>query len=490
MIMALRLYNTYSRSKEEVAPVEENKIKMYLCGPTIYDYIHIGNARPLIIFDVFRRFLLYRGYEVTYVVNLTDIDDKIIERAVKEGKDTSEITEKYGQAFFEDMEALGVRKADTHPKATEHVQEIVDLIQALIEHGYAYQVDGDVFYAVDKFKKYGELSGKNIEDLRAGARVDVNEKKRNPLDFALWKHQKPGEPSWESPWGPGRPGWHIECSAMSMKLLGKTLDIHAGGVDLIFPHHENEIAQSEGATNQRFVKYWMHNGFLEIEGEKMAKSLGNFRTVRDVLKIYPGEVIRMFFLQKHYRSPVDFSQKGLETAASASSRLRIFSENLDKVVASLNLDETEVGAVETLQHPVLSRFRKLKSELIEAMEDDLNTPIALSKLFDMVKEVNKLLSQPEYSRDEQVLLGYLKNEFGQFDDIFGLVVRGMGYSGPMNNLIDLLIDVRNELRTKKEYQLADQIRDELGRMGIILEDKDSDTNWRIDETAVRRTEKK
>lgn len=481
-MLAVKLYNTFTKSKEEFVPVEKGKVKFYMCGPTVYDYIHIGNARAFLFGDVLRRFLKYLGYDVTYVLNITDIDDRIIERSQKEGVSTEKITEKFGQAFFEDIEALGIERADVHPKATEHVGEIITLIQKLINQGLAYQVDGDVFYDVIKFADYGKLSGKNVDDLRAGARVAVDEKKRNPLDFALWKSQKPGEPAWESPWGMGRPGWHIECSAMSMKYLGESFDIHAGGEDLIFPHHENEIAQSEGATKRKFVKYWLHNGFLQIEGEKMAKSLGNFRTVREVVKIYPGRVLRLFFLQKHYRGPIDLTDQGLRAAESASSRLRIFYNKLNKVVGKEANNNKRI-ALKTLsksETEFFEAFEKMKTELVKAMSDDLNTPVALSVLFDMVRETNKILSKDNLAGNEKSLLAYSKKNFDDFNSFLGLIddMEETVDSEIVDELVILLVELRNELRAKKEWALADKIRDQLNEIGIALEDKGPETDWR------------
>ncbi|HUT62751.1 MAG TPA: cysteine--tRNA ligase, partial [Anaerolineae bacterium] len=315
--MALKVYNTLSRKKENFVPLHGNRVHFYACGPTVYDYFHVGNARPLIMFDVFRRYLEYRGYEVTYIVNITDIDDKIIRRAQEEGVDFKSISRKYTDAFFDGCEQLGIRPATVHPRATEFTDDMLDLIRRLLKIGNAYEVDGDVYFDIASFPGYGKLSGRDIAHMQAGARVEVDERKKNPPDFALWKAAKPGEPSWDSPWGPGRPGWHIECSVMAMKFAGDTLDIHAGGQDLIFPHHENEIAQSEAATGKPFARYWLHNGFLDIEGEKMSKSLGNILTVRDILKNHNPAAIRVFFLLKHYRSPIDFSEEHIREAQAA-----------------------------------------------------------------------------------------------------------------------------------------------------------------------------
>ncbi|MFQ5824836.1 MAG: cysteine--tRNA ligase [bacterium] len=481
--MPLKLYNTYSKTKEKFIPRQKGKVKIYVCGPTVYDYIHVGNARPFIVFDVLRRFLKYCGYDVTYIMNVTDIDDRIIEQSKREGIDTKEITEKYTKAFFEDIDALGIQRADVYPKASEHVHEMIELIKKLLDDKLAYQVGGNVFFNVNKFQNYGKLSGKKIDEQLAGARIAIDESKINPLDFALWKRKKPGEPAWDSPWGLGRPGWHIECSTMSMKYLGKSFDIHAGGVDLVFPHHENEIAQSEGATKQIFVKYWLHNGYLQIEGEKMAKSLGNFRTVREVLKSYFGVVIRMFFLQKHYRSPIDFTKEGLETAKSASNRLSIFFDNLNKALANYPISIVNMKKEDFSKSELgfLNYFKQKKKELIEAMEDDLNTPVALARLFEMVRETNKILSKAEIDENEKYLLALTKKEFEEINSFFGIVdFNDLKMDSDItNDLLNLLIQIRAELRNKKLWSLADEIRDELNKVGIILEDKSGKTYWRF-----------
>ncbi|NIR51071.1 cysteine--tRNA ligase [candidate division KSB1 bacterium] len=477
--MSLKVYNSLTKKKEEFVPTEKDKAKIYVCGPTVYDYIHIGNGRAFVVFDVVRRFLRYLGYDVTYVMNLTDIDDRIIERAERENTDTQTITVKFIEAFFEDTEALGIERADIYPKATDHVQDIIELIQSLVDRGLAYQVNGDVFYDVSTFASYGSLSGKRIEDLVAGSRVAVDESKKNPLDFTLWKSQKPGEPGWQSPWGMGRPGWHIECSTMSMKYLGQTFDIHAGGVDLVFPHHENEIAQSEGATGKKFVKYWLHNGFLQIGGEKMAKSLGNFKTVREILKKVPTEVMRLFFLQKHYRSPIDLTDQGLQAAGSAANRLNRFYQKLqDMVMTEAPLEEESLNEKE-LQ--VLNTHRRLKSELVEAMKDDFNTPVAVSRLFDMVRELNALLTKDNLMDGERALLSQAKQDIEEVDSFFGFLrSKGSGANSELvNGLMEILIDVRKELRSRKIWDLADKIRQELDKNNIALEDKGQETAWRV-----------
>ncbi len=473
--MSVHLYNTLTRTKEEFTPLEPGKVKFYMCGPTVYDYIHIGNGRAFTVFDVIRGFLEFVGFEVTYVFNITDIDDKIINRAKEEGVPFNQISERFTKILFEDLEALGVAKASVHPKATEHVGEMVALIKTLVDEKIAYDVDGDVFFDVSKFETYGKLSGKRLDELRAGVRVSVDKNKKNPLDFALWKKHKPGEPFWDSPWGQGRPGWHIECSAMSMKYLGATFDIHAGGTDLVFPHHENEIAQSECATGENFARYWLHNGFLNIDGDKMSKSLGNFETVREVLAKYSRAVIRMFFLQKHYRSPIDLTEEGLHAASSAVKRLTTFYDNLSSLTAGLG--DSQAG-------PAMSpgnTFVKMRSEFVDAMSDDFNSPAALSILFDMVREANKLIGKQMHSDEELLTLSYVKETVDAFDQFLGIVDRtesDFHSSDLIGTLLDLLVDVRQELRAKKEWGLSDKIRDALSEIGVAVEDKKSGPAWR------------
>lgn len=480
--MSVKLFNTMTRRKEQFVPLEDGKVKFYVCGPTVYDYIHIGNGRAFTVFDVLRRFLEFLDYDVTYVMNLTDIDDKIIERARQKNVEVDVITRKFSQAFFQDLEQLGMKPADVYPRATEHVDMIISLIQKLVEKSMAYESGGDVFFDVSKFAGYGKLSGKKLEELRVGARISVDDKKRNPLDFVLWKAQKPGEPAWESPWGPGRPGWHIECSAMSMKYLGESFDIHAGGIDLIFPHHENEIAQSEGATNETFVRYWLHNGFLQLDGDKMSKSLGNFRTVRDILKHYSGVEIRLFFLQKHYRSPFDLTEDGLQSATQAASRLKIF---YDKLTDKLSVEPVSRAPADSAeQQPataVLESVEALKAELVEAMGDDLNTPVAVARLFDMVRETNKLLSRTQITQSDQALLRKIKDDIDAINSFLGVIdPRGkLLQTDLVGELVELLIEVRSDLRARKAWDLADKIRDQLKDKGIILEDKATTTEWRM-----------
>ena len=383
----MKLYNTMSMQKEEFVPIEPGKVRMYACGPTVYNYIHVGNARPIIMFDVLRRYLEYRGYEVTFVQNFTDVDDKIIKRANEEGISSEEVAKKYIAEYFTDAHALGVREATVHPKATENIQQIIDLITTLIDKGYAYEVNGDVYYRTLKFKDYGKLSHQPIEDLQSGARIDVNDIKENPLDFALWKAAKPGEPSWDSPWGKGRPGWHIECSAMSNRYLGKTIDIHCGGSDLAFPHHENEIAQSEAANGCKFVNYWLHNGFINIDNKKMSKSLGNFFTVREAAAAYGYDCIRMFMLMSHYRSPLNYSGEILMQAKAALERLRTAKNNLEFFIA--NGRDGDLSEADAAFVAGLDQYRE---KFDAVMDDDFNTADAISVIFEMVREINAAVS--------------------------------------------------------------------------------------------------
>jgi cysteinyl-tRNA synthetase len=472
--MTIKIYNTLTRQREELKPIEPDKIRMYMCGPTVYDYFHIGNARPFIMFDIFRRYLTYRGYEVKFVTNLTDVDDKIIKKANEENISTTAVAEKYSKAFFEDTKKLGILEADAYPRATENISDIIQLIEKLVQNGVAYPVDGDVFYSVTKFPGYGKLSGKHIDELESGARVEVDSRKENPLDFALWKAAKPGEPYWDSPWGKGRPGWHIECSVMSMKHLGESFDIHAGGVDLIFPHHENEIAQSEGVTGKPFVKYWMHNGFLNIEGEKMSKSLGNFFTAREIMEKYHPAIIRMFFLLKHYRSPINFSEERILEAQSALERIITTLENIDLLFNEQEIKNKDVT-------PSLSQsIDDLKQEFINEMDDDFNTAGAMSKIFDLVKEANLILAKGQIPQDDLLSLIKIKQIIEEFDNFLGILYYKETTQSSIKEeaLIDILIDVRSKLRAEKQWSLADYIRDQLDSVGVELKDHPEKTTWK------------
>lgn len=472
--MALTIYNTLTRKKEEFIPVEPGKVRMYLCGPTVYDYFHVGNARPFIMYDVFRRYMEYKGFEVKLIVNLTDIDDRIIEKSISEKVPAKEVAEKYTEAFFDDTNSLGIKPATINPKATENVDEIIQLISTLIEKDMAYRVNGDVFYRVGNFKDYGKLSGKKIDELQSGARVEVDTRKENPLDFALWKAAKPGEPYWESPWGKGRPGWHIECSVMSMKYLGETIDIHAGGSDLIFPHHENEIAQSEGATGKPFVKYWMHNGFLITEGEKMSKSLGNFFTAREILKKFDAASIRMFFLLKHYRSPINFSEDRILEAKQALDRITSTMHNINLIIANQEIGDKKSDS------GLLASIDKLKQDFLDEMDDDFNTAGAISKIFDLVREANLILTKTDLSDDELLTLKKIKHVIEEFDGFLGILnnKKSNDSSHIEASLVELLIDVRSKMREEKLWHMADYIRDKLNEIGIEIKDRPDKTTWR------------
>jgi len=469
----VQLYNSFTRKKEDFHPIEDGKVQFYMCGPTVYDYIHIGNARAFIVFDVLRRFFEFSGFEVTYVLNLTDIDDKIIKRAADEKTTTEQIATKYAKAFLEDLKAIGVRSPTFTPRATEHLAEIISLIETLISKGHAYESDGDVYFSVKTFSQYGKLSGKKTDELRSGARVEVDDKKRNPLDFALWKKQKLGEPFWESAWGKGRPGWHIECSAMSTKFLGQTFDIHAGGSDLIFPHHENEIAQSECASGKKFANYWLHNGFLQIEGDKMSKSLGNFRTVQEVLAKYSSQTLRMFFLQKHYRSPIDLTEEGLYAAKSACSKLNVFYQKLQQ--------KLQAQAVAQQENDQQMDVQKYRSDFTAALSDDFNTPVALSVLFALVRDSKSLLEQDKVTASQFDFLNDVKKFFDSANEMMAIFSESsiQNEDELASKLIDLSIEIRNNLRAKGDWELADKIRDYLADVGIALEDKQKRTVWRM-----------
>ena len=455
----MKVFNTQTRRKEEFVPIEPGKVRMYACGPTVYNYFHIGNARMFVIFDTLRRYLEHRGYEVKFVQNFTDIDDKMIDRARQEGITVKELADRYIAAYFEDAGALGVRPATVHPKATDHIPEILSIIQRLENKGLAYAVNGDVYFDTQAYKgSYGKLSGQNLENLESGARVDVGEEKRHPMDFALWKAQKPGEPAWESPWGMGRPGWHIECSAMSMKHLGETIDIHGGGQDLVFPHHENEVAQSEGATGKPFVKYWMHNGFLNIDNEKMSKSLGNFFTVHDIRETYDLEAVRMFLLSAHYRSPLNFSPEQVAQAKAALERLYTARDNF--AFLEEGAQDREVNAEEAA---LLQAVKAAAAKFDEAMDDDLNTADAIGALFELVKHANIALKPGCAKQAVTAVLG----AFAEMSGVLGLVKPKDKGS---DEKVDALLAARAEARKAKNWKESDRLRDELKAMGYAVED--------------------
>lgn len=470
--MPLKIYNTLTRKKEEFVPLKSGEVGMYVCGPTVYNYIHIGNARPFIIFEVVRRFLKFKCYRVKYIQNLTDIDDKMINKAKELKITVSELAEKFIQEYFIDVDSLNIERADVHPRATEHIKEIIELVKGLEKKGYAYEIDGDVFFDVSKFKGYGKLSGQNIEELKAGARVEVDERKKESIDFALWKRAKEGEPSWESPWGKGRPGWHIECSAMSMKYLGESFDIHTGGSDLVFPHHENEIAQSEAYTNQQFVRYWMHNGYLCLKNQKMSKSLGNIMRVRDINQKYKGEIIRYFILSAHYRSPLNFSEEQLQQAESSLQRLNNTIFNVKHLLKQVKFRKSKDKNDEL----ILEKRRENKQKFIEAMDDDFNTPVALSQLFGFTREVNIYLSSPE-QKNKDVLEEILKFYQELAGKILG-ILKDFDQEESFEQEIKKLIEEREKARKERNWVKSDQIRDKLQEKGILLEDTPSGVRWK------------
>jgi cysteinyl-tRNA synthetase len=463
----MKLYNTLTKQKEEFIPLNPPEVKMYMCGPTVYDYFHIGNARSFVMSDMVRKYLEYKGYNVIFVMNLTDVDDKIIKKANEENKSAKEVAEFYSKEFFKDIERLKVKKATFYPKATEYMHEMLDMIQKLEEKKIAYNVDGNVFYDVSKFKEYGKLSGKRIEDLEAGSRVEVNEEKINPLDFALWKKAKEGEPYWESHWGKGRPGWHIECSAMSCKLLGESFDIHAGGHDLIFPHHENEIAQSEAANEKPFVKYWLHFGFLNINEEKMSKSLGNFFTARDILKSYSAEAIRLFFSQAYYRGPLNFSDDLIKAAEKGVEKLTNTYERISEELKKNSFPTTEFN------YDIKPWYQNFE----QALDDDFNTASAVAILFDFSREVNRIISENNF--DQKFLID-AKELFDKIaEGIFGLIKKQSDDTQSLEDeLIQLLIKLRLDAKLDKNYALSDKIRDELKKLGIILQDSKEGTTYK------------
>ena len=455
----MRIYNSLSQQKEEFVPISEDEVKIYVCGPTVYNFFHLGNARPFVVFDTLRRYLEYIGYKVNFVQNFTDVDDKIINRAKEEGLTAPEISEKDTAEYFKDTKALNIHPATTHPRVSENIQQIIEFISTLIEKGYAYQVDGDVYYSPTKFDGYGKLSKQNIDELRAGARIMVEEKKREPLDFALWKARKEeGEIAWKSPWGMGRPGWHIECSAMSKRYLGPTLDIHAGGQDLKFPHHENEIAQSEACNGVEFAKYWMHNGYITINKEKMSKSLGNFFTVREILERYDGEAIRFFLLSGHYRSPIDFNDGLMDMAKASLGRLENARDNL-KFLAG-----TQEGNMTEAEKHALNDFEQFRVKFKDAMDDDLNTADAIAAIFELVTEINKDVKDGCSKEMAEKSLGILLELTG----VLGLLETEKDES--VDDEISKLVEERQQARAEKNFQRADEIRDMLKERGITLKD--------------------
>ncbi len=471
--MTVRAFNTLTKRKEEIVPTEKGKVSMYVCGPTVYDYIHIGNARSFVAFDVIRRYLEYKGYKVKYVSNLTDVDDKTIRRAKEVGVSLQQLGEKYSDAYFNDLMKLGIKKPSINPRATQHIEEIINLIQTLIDKGYAYVVDGNVYYDISKSEDYGKLSGNKAEALEAGARIEVDPRKKNPADFSLWKKQKSGEPAWNSPWGTGRPGWHIECSVMSMKYLGETLDIHAGGKDLIFPHHENEIAQSEAATGKPFAKYWLHNEWLTVNGEKMSKSLGNFITAHEAIEKYGSQVVRLFLVSVHYRSPIDFNDRSLKQAK----------RNLEKLLNAMEKFDAlrEVERKRAVGEELLKQVEKIRQKFEEAMDDDFNTALAVSALFSLTREINR------YAKDNVEIGAEVKKNIRGIvkilvEDVLGIKMerRKPETDKLVENLMNLIIDIRRQMREREDWKTADEIRAKLRALGLVLEDKPKGTEWKIE----------
>ena len=473
----MRVYNTLSGRKEELVTLEPHRVKIYACGPTTYNYIHLGNARPLVVFDTLRRYLTYRGYDVTYVQNFTDVDDKIINRSREEAEEALKLAERYIDEYFEDADTLNILRADIHPRASQHIEDIIKTIEKLIDKGFAYEVDGDVFYRVKAFKEYGKLSGRSVEDMLSGARVEVDERKEEAVDFALWKAAKPGEPFWDSPWGQGRPGWHIECSVMATKYLGDTIDIHGGGSDLIFPHHENEIAQAEALTDKPFVRYWMHNGFITINSEKMSKSLGNFFLLREVLDKFPADVVRFYLIATHYRSPLDFDDGKLEEARRALGRLKTTLMLVDE----FQQDSVSVDA-DLKEIELLDKVNKLRQEFITAMDDDFNTARAIGHLFEISHLINSYLATAnrDDARDQAVVARAVAI-FKELGEVLGIFIEQKSDAGvELEKVLTIIAELRQAARQEKDYVLADDIRDFLGSLNINIEDTPTGTRFRYE----------
>ena len=462
----MKIFNTLTRQKDEFKPITEGEVKMYACGPTVYNFIHIGNARPLCVFDVVRRYFEYRGYKVNFVQNFTDIDDKIIKRANEEDSDYKTVSEKYIEEFWTDVKGMNIREATTHPKATENIDEIINIIKTLEEKGFAYAVNGDVYFSTKKFNEYGKLSHQPLEDLEAGARISIGELKKEPMDFALWKNAKPGEPYWESPWGNGRPGWHIECSAMVRRYLGETIDIHCGGQDLIFPHHENEIAQSECCNGAAFANYWMHNGYINVDNVKMSKSLGNFFTVRDVANEYGYEPIRFLMISSSYRSPINYSIDIINQCKASLTRLYTCRDSLDFALENAAVDSNETD------NEILDLLSKRRQQFIDAMDDDFNTADAIAAVFDLVRDINTNVIEKNPSK---ALCEGAAKLFDELTDVLGLVYNRKKES--LDEEVEALIAERAEARKNKNWARADEIRDTLKAMNIVLEDTPQGVKW-------------
>ena len=463
----MKIYNTLTRQKEEFISLEKNRVKMYVCGPTVYDFIHIGNARPYVVFDTVRRYLEYKGYEVSYVQNFTDVDDKIINRANKEGVSMEEISNRYIKEALEDARLLNIKPATHNPRVTEEIKEIIEMIESLIAENFAYEKDGSVFFDTSSFKEYGKLSGKKLDELEIGARIKLDEAKKNPTDFVLWKPKKENEPAWDSPWGEGRPGWHIECSVMAKKYLGEEIDIHAGGEDLIFPHHENEIAQSECCNKKPFVKYWLHNGFINVDNEKMSKSKGNFFTIRDITAKIPYDVVRFFILSGHYRNPINFSQELMEASKNSLDRIKNCVKSLKHIIDNTNGNITEE------EKNTLNETIKFKEQFEKAMEDDFNTADAITAIFELVRFANTVVSEKSSKEFATLML----EKIDKFSDILGILFETENENNIDTQKIEELIEKRQNARKNKDYKLADEIRDELKEMGILIEDTSAGVRW-------------
>lgn len=463
-VIAVKVYNTLTRKKEEFVPIEEGKVRMYVCGPTVYNLFHIGNARTFIIFDTIRKYLEYRGFEVKFVQNFTDIDDKMIRKANDTGITVKELGDKYITEYYRDADALKIKRATVNPRATGYITEMVAFISELISKGYAYETDGDVYFSTVRFNEYGKLSGQNLDDLMSGARIEIDERKKDPMDFALWKAAKPGEPSWESPWGPGRPGWHIECSCMAYDLLGETIDIHAGGTDLVFPHHENEIAQSESRTGKTFARYWLHGAFVNVDNKKMSKSLNNFFTAREILEKYDNEVVRLFMLSGHYRTQINFTMELLDSAKASLERMYNALTRLNGFLASA-AEGTDAKAVEMID--------SYKVKYIEKMDDDFNTADAISVIFELIREINTVIDETSGKGTLEYAMSVLR-ELGK---PIGIMQNEVG--GSLEREVEELIEKRQQARKEKNFKLSDSIRDELSARGIVLEDTPQGVRWSI-----------
>jgi len=463
--MSLKVYNTLTREKSEFKPIEENKVRMYVCGPTVYDSAHVGHAMSAVVFDVVRRYLMYRGYEVHYVMNFTDVDDKIIDRANRLGVEPIELAEKYIEEYKQNLKDLNVLTPTEHPRATNEIDTIIGMVKRLIEEDAAYEVDGDVYFRVEEAKNYGKLSGRKLEEMNAGSRIRVDERKENPMDFAVWKAAKEGEPAWDSPWGPGRPGWHIECSAMNLEHLGEQIDIHGGGNDLIFPHHENEIAQTEAITGRPFARYWMHNGMLQLKGEKMSKSTGNLIPINEFLEDHPGDVLRLMVISSHYRSPLTFNSDVIEANERA----------LDRLLSAKKpaLEGAEAAPDEVLKN-LEGQVEKTRQGFNESMNEDFNTAGALGHIFDLVRMINQARSEGA-SKEE---LAGARETFGELTGVLGLRLEPQEKAATSADaFIELLLDLREDLRKQKQYQLSDRIRDELAELGVVIEDTSQGSSW-------------